>query len=162
MLKCSLPSPDLTPKIRVPLWSQCDAPTLGFYAHYLDTLLQPVAIPFHAFNDAALCHTSCTSAIATYYSEIFNCVDKAISTCVPLSKPSKTDYNVPGWNTFVAEKHEIPRYAYYFVMASLCDDVMDLLTSCITNIRDWMARNRLKLNEEKTQIIWLGRPTLRV
>ena len=23
-------------------------------------------------------------------------------------------------------------------------------------IRDWMACNRLKLNEEKTQIIWLG------
>ena len=27
---------------------------------------------------------------------------------------------------------------------------------CITRIRDWMASNRLKLNEEKTQIIWLG------
>jgi len=26
----------------------------------------------------------------------------------------------------------------------------------ITWIRDWMASNRLKLNEEKTQIIWLG------
>ena len=29
-------------------------------------------------------------------------------------------------------------------------------TSCIIEIRNWMARNQLKLNEEKTQIIWLG------
>jgi len=27
---------------------------------------------------------------------------------------------------------------------------------CITWIRDWMASNRLKLNEDKTQVIWLG------
>jgi len=33
---------------------------------------------------------------------------------------------------------------------------MDRLTTCITRIRDWMASNRLKLNEDKTQIIWLG------
>ena len=29
--------------------------------------------------------------------------------------------------------------------------ILTLLTVC-----DWMASNRLKLNEEKTQIIWLG------
>jgi len=27
---------------------------------------------------------------------------------------------------------------------------------CLERIRDWMASNRLKLNEDKTQIIWLG------
>ena len=30
------------------------------------------------------------------------------------------------------------------------------LSDCITLIRDWMADNRLKLNEDKTQVIWLG------
>jgi len=30
------------------------------------------------------------------------------------------------------------------------------LVRCIVCIRDWMARNRLKLNEDKTQVIWLG------
>ena len=35
-------------------------------------------------------------------------------------------------------------------------DAIDRLTMCITQIRDWMASSRLKLNEEKTQIIWLG------
>jgi len=33
---------------------------------------------------------------------------------------------------------------------------MERLTNCIVKIRDWMASNRLKLNEDKTQVIWLG------
>ena len=28
--------------------------------------------------------------------------------------------------------------------------------NCIVRIHDWMASNRLKLNEDKTQVIWLG------
>jgi len=35
-------------------------------------------------------------------------------------------------------------------------EVVDRLTTCITRIRDWMATNQLKLNEDKMQIIWLG------
>jgi len=35
-------------------------------------------------------------------------------------------------------------------------DAVDRLTSCIIRVRDWMARDRLKLNEDKTQVIWLG------
>ena len=35
-------------------------------------------------------------------------------------------------------------------------DAVDRLTSCIIRVRDWMARNGLKLNEDKTQVIWLG------
>ena len=35
-------------------------------------------------------------------------------------------------------------------------DAVDRLTSCIIRFRDWMARNRLKLNEDKTRVIWLG------
>ena len=35
-------------------------------------------------------------------------------------------------------------------------DAVDRLTSCIIRVRDWMARNRLKLNEDKTKVIWLG------
>jgi len=35
-------------------------------------------------------------------------------------------------------------------------EALDRLTSCIIRVRDWMARNRLKLNEDKTQVIWLG------
>jgi len=35
-------------------------------------------------------------------------------------------------------------------------DAVDRLTSCIIRVRGWMANNRLKLNEDKTQVIWLG------
>ena len=35
-------------------------------------------------------------------------------------------------------------------------DAVDRLTSCIIRVRDWMARNCLKLKEDKTQVIWLG------
>ena len=31
---------------------------------------------------------------------------------------------------------------------------MQRLASCMIRIRDWMASNRLKLKEEKTQVIW--------
>ena len=34
-------------------------------------------------------------------------------------------------------------------------DAMDRLATCIERIRDWMADNHLKLNEEKTQICLL-------
>ena len=34
-------------------------------------------------------------------------------------------------------------------------EAVDHLTTCITRIRDWMASNRLKLNEDKTQVIWI-------
>jgi len=33
---------------------------------------------------------------------------------------------------------------------------MERLTNCIVKICDWMPSNRLKLNEDKTQVIWLG------
>jgi len=35
-------------------------------------------------------------------------------------------------------------------------EAMDCLTMCIMRIHDWTASNRLKLSEDKTQIIWLG------
>jgi len=57
---------------------------------------------------------------------------------------------------FTGNAYADDMHVYVSVPAKDYTDAMDRLTSCITNIRDWMARNRLKLNEEKTQIIWLG------
>ena len=45
---------------------------------------------------------------------------------------------------------------YVTMQASDQGTAMGRLTSCIVRIRDWMASNRLKLNEDKTQVIWLG------
>jgi len=45
-----------------------------------------------------------------------------------------------------------------YLSTPACDhiDAMERLASCIERIRDWMADNHLKLNEEKTRIILPG------
>jgi len=45
---------------------------------------------------------------------------------------------------------------YVATQASDQATAMERLTNCIVKIRDWMASNRLKLNEDKTLVIWLG------
>jgi len=35
-------------------------------------------------------------------------------------------------------------------------DALRRCSDCIAQIREWLANNRLKLNEDKTQVIWLG------
>ena len=32
----------------------------------------------------------------------------------------------------------------------------DRLSTCVTDINDWMTANRLRLNPTKTQVMWLG------
>jgi len=45
-----------------------------------------------------------------------------------------------------------------YLSTPACDhiDAMERLANCVERIRGWMANSHLKLNEEKTQIIWLG------
>ena len=112
VIKCLAPSPVPNRETRSPIWSQCDTSTLDYYAYYLDSLLQSVAVPYHIFNEAAHSHTSRTAAIDKYYCELLSCINKATNVCIPLRTPNKPDYNVPGWNTYVAEKHETARNAY--------------------------------------------------
>ena len=38
------------------------------------------------------------------------------------------------------------------------DNKVQQLVSCIEEISQWMCANRLKLNNDKTQFIWLGTP----
>jgi len=45
---------------------------------------------------------------------------------------------------------------YVATQASDQATAMERCTNCIVKVRDWMASNRLKLNEDKTQVIWLG------
>ena len=45
---------------------------------------------------------------------------------------------------------------YVSTLAEDHSEAVDRLTSCIIRVRDWMARNRRKLNEDNTQVIWLG------
>jgi len=54
---------------------------------------------------------------------------------------------------FTAHSYADDTQVYISTPASDHSDAMKRLSDCITRIRDWMARNRLKLNENKTQVI---------
>jgi len=57
---------------------------------------------------------------------------------------------------FTAHSYADETQVYISTPASDHSDAMRRLSECITRIRDWMACNHLKLNEDKTQVIWLG------
>ena len=55
----------------------------------------------------------------------------------------------------------VHRYAdgeqlYVFDKASGADSLVSRVNACIAELDMWMSLNRLKLNSEKTQFIWLG------
>ena len=65
------------------------------------------------------------------------------------------------WQSYSSRSQEVTTYTddtqvYVSMPAKDYSDAMDQLTSCITNIRDWMARNRLKLNEDKSGYLAWG------
>jgi len=45
---------------------------------------------------------------------------------------------------------------YISVPAVSCQVATERFVCCLERVRDWMASNRLKLNEDKTQTTWLG------
>jgi len=45
---------------------------------------------------------------------------------------------------------------YISVPAVSYQETIERFVCCLERVRDWTASNRLKLNEDKTQIIWLG------
>ena len=53
---------------------------------------------------------------------------------------------------FVAHSHSDDTQVYISTPASDHSAAMRCLSDCITLIRDWMANNRLKLIEDKTQV----------
>ena len=65
-------------------------------------------------------------------------------------------YTRPTAYGFAAHSYADDTQVYISTPASNHSDAMRRLSDCITLIRDWMDDNRLKLNEDKTQVIWLG------
>ena len=63
----------------------------------------------------------------------------------------------------LAENHGFNIHGYaddlqLYDHCSTCDmdSLVQRMGTCIEAIRDWMSRNRLRLNSSKTEIIWLG------
>jgi len=93
--------------LRLPMWNTCDQFILSYYADYLDKLLQQVHLPFVALNG-----NYCPVLIDQFYNDILSCISKATGDCIPSRQHCNNDFNVPGWNTYVCEKHEAAREAY--------------------------------------------------
>jgi hypothetical protein len=63
----------------------------------------------------------------------------------------------------IASKHGFKAHSYAddlqlydHAVANNCATLVPRMSACISEINDWMASNRLKLNPTKTEIIWLG------
>jgi len=50
--------------------------------------------------------------ITTYYESVVKCVCNATADVIPQFSRAVSQYNVPGWSDYVAEKHDIARQAY--------------------------------------------------
>jgi len=65
----------------------------------------------------------------------------------------------------IAKRHGLGVHSYaddtqlYFHTApAMVDNKVQCLVVCVEEICQWMNANRLRLNEDKTQFIWLGTP----
>jgi exonuclease III len=97
---------------RVPLWNNCDDTTLAFYSTYLDNLLQDVVVQFNVlFN--SIHDKTCHPVIDKFYAAIIQCLTKATNDSILLRNcKANNNFNIPGWNTYVSEKHDAARTAF--------------------------------------------------
>jgi len=75
----------------------------------LDNLLQAVdvGLPWYLLSDL---QANCdVSGIDKFYQDMLSCVSQAMYGTVPVRKSTFTQFNVPGWNTYVKEKHDVAR-----------------------------------------------------
>jgi exonuclease III len=95
-------------KFMKPLWHKCDNVTLDNYQFSLDNLLQTINIPFDLFVHP---HTDLDSvnAIDKLCDDIFSSMQRAVSECIPSRCDNFTEYNIAGWNSYVADKHDAAR-----------------------------------------------------
>jgi len=45
---------------------------------------------------------------------------------------------------------------YVNSLAADTDDAISCLQACVADVEQWMKTNRMRLNPQKTQLIWLG------
>ena len=101
---------------QVPHWSACSDFVRHNYELCLDNLLKKVDVPVGIFS--TLCVNSvisdeCKNSIDKFYSDISECIKIAVSEVIPMRKCNfDSHFNIPGWNTYVKEKHDLAREAY--------------------------------------------------
>jgi len=96
----------------LPNWQQCDEYSVTNYRLRLDNLLQEVHVPWYLLSDLHVVHCSPADIIDTFYRDVIACITTAVCDTIPVRKSTYSQFNVPGWNTFVREKHDLAREAY--------------------------------------------------
>jgi hypothetical protein len=112
--QCNFPQPyDKTEVIKMPLWSACDLITKVKYQCRVDELLTYVHVPFDTLMAKGY-DTSFHSSIDKFYDSIIHCLLTASADVIPHRVANKCNFNVPGWNSYVSEKHDAARDAYRY------------------------------------------------
>ena len=93
------------------MWNRCDSTILSTYASRVDERLSCIDIPLNALTDISRDKSNLVH-IDLFYNAICKCLIESTSDVIPSRSRQVTEFNVPGWNTFVAEKHDIAREAY--------------------------------------------------
>ena len=109
---CTADAPTQSDTTCLPVWQSCDDATCLAYTQYVHSLLQRVRIPPDLLlADSIPCDFS-LYVIDQYYVDTVSCVKAAVSDVIPKRKCTNSSFNIPGWNTYVKEKHEFAREAY--------------------------------------------------
>ena len=97
-----------------PNWQACDNGTLVLYNEKLDFLLQSVEVPVHLYTNNDMSTGESNAAIDVFYNNIITCMQSAVNDAIPhnSNKNGNSEYNIPGWNDFVADKHDLARDAF--------------------------------------------------
>ena len=66
--------------------------------------------------------------------------------------------NIASSHGFNAHSYADDLQIYDHSQQSSCTSLVVRMSTCIVEINEWMASNRLKLNPTKTELIWLGSP----
>lgn len=90
----------------IPDWNNCDDFMFVRYAEMLDSCLQNVHVPFEAFTNSS---SIARDNINVFYNCIESSIQHAVNLCIPQRQVRACEFNVPGWNTYVSERHETAR-----------------------------------------------------
>jgi hypothetical protein len=116
-VKCNVEVPTFTGSDKstlchqIPVWHGCDNDTIQMYEYHLDQMLKHVDIP-HDVLGGLMTVEDARLYIDKFYNDIMLCVSKAVSDVIPVRVYSQSEFNIPGWNTYVKEKHESARNAF--------------------------------------------------
>ena len=97
-----------------PNWQSCDNDTVALYNEKLDVLLRSIKVPLYLLTQNMSTSEAHKADIDMFYSNISLCMQSAVDEAIPKNKVRKglSDFNIPGWNEYVADKHEIARDAF--------------------------------------------------